>query len=73
MVNFSMGNFMRTSDIIRVGYYGDGVRGPDHMYIVHMFEDNILIEARELPNKSKCYAESLAKNWEEGIIENDKR
>jgi hypothetical protein len=37
-----------------------------------MFEDNILIEARELPNKSKWYAESLAKNWEEGIIENDK-
>jgi hypothetical protein len=34
-----------------------------------MFEDNILIEARELPNKSKCYAESLAKNWTEGIGE----
>ena len=72
MVNFSMGKFMRTSDIIRVGYHADGVRGPDYMYVVHMFEDNILIEARELPNKSKWYAESLAKNWEKGIIENDK-
>lgn len=63
---------MKTSDIVRVGYYADGVRGPDHMYVVHMFEDNVLIETRELPCKSIHYAESLAKNWEEGIIANDK-
>ena len=63
---------MKTTDIVRVGYYADGVRGPDHMYVVHMFENNVLIETRELPGKSIYYAESLAKNWEEGIIENDK-
>jgi len=63
---------MKTSDIVRVGYYADGVRGPDHMYVVYMFEDNVLIEIRELPGKSIHYAESLAKNWEEGNITNDK-
>lgn len=57
---------MRTSGIVRVGYHADGVRGPDHMYVVHMFENNVLIETRELPNKSKYYAESLAINWTEG-------
>lgn len=60
---------MRTSDIIEVGYHADGVRGPDHMYIVKLWDGNSLIETRDLPGKSIHYAESLAINWIEGIGE----
>jgi hypothetical protein len=46
--------------------FNGGTKGPDTMYIVELWDGNSLIETRELPGKSIHYAESLAKNWEEG-------
>jgi len=36
---------------------------------VEMYEDNVLIETRELPGKSIHYANDCAENWNNGIIE----
>lgn len=49
-------------------------KGPDTMFVVELWEENSLIETRELPGKSIHYAESLARNWDEGVGEfkNDK-
>ena len=41
----------------------------DSMYIVHLYENNKLIQTRELPGKSLHYAEDVAENWEAGIIQ----
>jgi hypothetical protein len=46
--------------------FNGGTKGPDTMYIVELWDGNSLIETRELPGESIHYAESLAKNWEEG-------
>tara|TARA_R110002012_G_scaffold138606_1_gene295410 strand:+ start:174 stop:449 length:276 start_codon:yes stop_codon:yes gene_type:complete len=36
---------------------------------VEMYEDNVLIETRELPGKSIHYANDTAENWDKGIIQ----
>lgn len=65
---------MRTSEVRLEAYEASGKegRGPDATYVVYLYEDEILFEKRKVPGKSVHYAESLAKNWDEGIIANDK-
>ena len=42
----------------------------DHKgFAVEFFEDDVLIETRELPNKSLSYAEDTAENWVSGLIQ----
>lgn len=43
--------------------------GGDSMYVVHLYENNKLVQTRELPGKSLHYAEDVAENWETGIIQ----
>jgi|TARA_B110000444_G_scaffold248120_1_gene271617 hypothetical protein len=38
-------------------------------WAVEMYEDNVLIETRELPGKSIHYANDTAENWNKGIIQ----
>lgn len=65
---------MRKSSIIRQQpYYANGSQGPDTCYVVEMYENDKLVETRELPGKSFYYAESCARNWDKGIIEDDKQ
>lgn len=49
-------------------YVGNGTRGPDTMYVVELYENQKLIEERELPGKSKHFADSVSENWDGGII-----
>ena len=37
-------------------------------FAVEMFEDDVLVETRELPGKSISYAENTAENWVSGLI-----
>jgi hypothetical protein len=75
MVGFSLGESIMTrrSSVIRQRpYHGNGSAGPDTYYVVEMYENEKLIETRELPGKSFYYAESCARNWDQGIIKDDK-
>ena len=40
----------------------------EKIYVVDLFEDDKLVERRELPGKSIHYAQDVAENWETGII-----
>jgi hypothetical protein len=51
-----------------VGNNVSGSAGPDTMYVVDLYENNKLIETRELPGKSRYYAEDVSENWDTGII-----
>lgn len=42
--------------------------GPDSMYVVDLFEDDVLIEQRKLPGKSVHYAQDVSENWNNGLI-----
>lgn len=59
----------RKSAIRKVPYNDDGSKGPDMTYVVDFYEDNTLVETRQLPNKSIHYANDVAENWENGIIQ----
>ena len=37
-------------------------------FAVEMYEDDVLVETRELPGKSISYAEDTADNWVSGLI-----
>ena len=63
---------MRTSTVRQIPYVGSGTSGPDTIYVVDFYENSIKIETREFVNKSVHYAESAARNWDAGIIKNDK-
>lgn len=61
----------RSSIIRRVmvaGSNNSGSSGPDSMYVVDLYENDQLLESRELPGKSKYYADDVSENWENGII-----
>lgn len=58
----------RTAKIRKEPYGRNGSRGPDTTYVIDLFEDNTLLESREVPGKSIYYAEDVAENWENGII-----
>jgi len=59
---------MRNSEIRLEPYAapGKGSQGPDTTFVVYLYEDEILFEKRKVPGKSVHYAESLARNWDEG-------
>ena len=40
----------------------------EQMYVVDLWENGKLIETRQLPGKSKRYAEDVEENWLNGII-----
>lgn len=42
---------------------------PDTIFVVDMYENGVLVESRELPNKSIHYANDVAENWKNGIIQ----
>lgn len=61
----------RYSKIRRVAVVGSNVTGsagPDTMYVVDLYENEQLIESRELPGKSIYYAEDVSENWDTGLI-----
>ena len=37
-------------------------------YAVEFYEDDVLVETRQLPGKSISYAEDTAENWVSGLI-----
>jgi len=45
------------------------VADDEEMYVVDLFENGKLIQTRELPGKSVYYAEDVAENWNNGIIQ----
>ena len=63
---------MRTSTIRQVSYSSGGAAGPDTMYVVDIHEDGKKVGTNEFPGKSIHYAESFARNWDAGIVKNDK-
>lgn len=52
-----------------IGENNSGSGGPDTMWVVDMFFNGRKIETRTLPGKSRAYAESLAENWDTGVIQ----
>ena len=40
----------------------------EQMYVVDLWEDGKLIETRQLPGKSKNYADDVEENWLTGVI-----
>ena len=46
--------------------------GPDVTYVVDLYEDGVLKESRQLPGKSRYYAEDVSENWDNGIIQLEK-
>ena len=58
----------RTAKIRKEPYGRNGSRGPDTTYVIDLFEDDPLLESRQVPGKSIYYAEDVAENWENGII-----
>lgn len=58
----------RKSVIRKTTYSSEDLRGPDTTYVVDLFENDILMESREIPGKSIYYANDVAENWENGII-----
>lgn len=58
----------RKSNIRKIKYSGNGSSGPDTIYVVDLYEDDVLVETRELPNKSIHYAHDVSENWDNGII-----
>lgn len=41
----------------------------DSMYVVNLYENDKLVQTRELPGKSIHYAEDVVENWESGAIQ----
>lgn len=61
---------MRHSTIRRVPCISFGNKGPDIMYVVDFYEDGKKVGTNEFPGKSIHYAESAARNWDQGILKN---
>ena len=45
------------------------VIGGDSVYVVDLYENDKLVQVRNLPGKSRSYAEDVAENWDSGIIQ----
>lgn len=44
------------------------IKNVNGVYVVELYINNALVEARELPGKSIYYAEDVKENWENGLI-----
>lgn len=64
-----MGVIMRHSVIRQVPFIANGNHGPDTLYIVDIYEDGKKVGTNEFPGKSIHYAESFARNWDNGIVD----
>lgn len=64
---------MRHSTIRQLPFIGNGNEGPDTMYVVDFYEDSKKVGTAEYPGKSIHFAESAARNWDLGIIKDDKQ
>ena len=54
---------------IRLVVNNDPVIGGDSVYVVDLYENDKLVQVRNLPGKSRSYAEDVAENWDSGIIQ----
>jgi len=63
----------RSSAIETIEINEGGDTGIVPMFVVHMYEDDKLVESRSLPSRSIHYAEDVAENWENGIIKRGKK
>ena len=54
---------------IRLVVNNDPVIGGDSVYVVDLYENYKLVQVRNLPGKSRSYAEDVAENWDSGIIQ----
>jgi hypothetical protein len=45
------------------------VIGGDSVYVVDLYENDKLVQVRNLPGKSRSYAEDVAENWDSGVIQ----
>jgi hypothetical protein len=43
------------------------------IYVVDMYEDDVIVESRPMIGHSRRYAEDCAENWETGIIKRPMR
>lgn len=64
-----MGVIMRHSVIRQVPFIANGNNGPDTLYVVDIYEDGKKVGTNEFPGKSIHYAESFARNWDNGIVD----
>jgi len=62
---------MRRSEIRKEQNLSSGSKGPDTMYVVDLYDNDVLVESRALPGKSIYYAEDVSENWDNGIIKHD--
>lgn len=58
----------RRSSIRRVATNHPDAEG-DSMYVVDLYENERLVQSRELPGKNKYYAEDVSENWNSGLIQ----
>ena len=54
---------------IRLVVNNDPVIGEDSVYVVDLYENDKLVQVRNLPGKSRSYAEDVAENWDSGVIQ----
>lgn len=54
---------------IRLVVNNDPVIGGDSVYVVDLYENDKLVQVRNLPGKSRSYAEDVAENWDSGVIQ----
>lgn len=45
-----------------------GSNGPDKMFIIDLYENNKLVQTRELRGKSQAFANDVVENWNAGLI-----
>ena len=61
----------RNAEIRTVAIAGSnesGSNGPDKMFIVDLYENNKLVQTRELRGKSQAFANDVVENWNSGLI-----
>tara|TARA_E500000178_G_scaffold301403_1_gene310294 strand:+ start:117 stop:329 length:213 start_codon:yes stop_codon:yes gene_type:complete len=62
----------RTASIRRETIQGNnasGSSGPDSIFVVDLIENGQCVESRKLPGKNISYAQDVAENWENGLIQ----
>lgn len=59
---------MRSATIAKRIRGGHTTRGPDTEWVVYLYNNDNLIEERHLGIHNKHYAEDVAENWINGII-----
>jgi hypothetical protein len=60
----------RHSIIKKVAYINNKFpsSGPDTSWRVEFYQDGKFVQYRDLPDKSRHYAEDVSENWDNGLI-----